>query len=261
MDMAKQKRSASVATSSTSKDKSPDSSPRVPQRDKIAFPLSIRQRDDLTEKQKQLLELILDRDTRVVFLTGPAGTAKSYLSVMAGLTLMHKRSVSDIVYVRSVIESASKSLGYLPGEAGDKMEPFLRPLRDKLEELLPANEVHLLVKDKRAEGCPVNYLRGASFNARFILVDEAQNLTLAELITILTRMGRFSKLILAGDPFQSDLTNGHAGGFAKLAALFSDEESRANGVHAFAFTKDDIVRSDLVRFLVGRFEQMPKAPH
>mgnify|MGYP001579767783 CR=1 FL=1 len=129
-----------------------DTSPHIPQRDKLGFPLSIRQRNDLTAKQQELIKLILDRDTRVVFLSGPAGTAKTFVSVLAGLMLMDKKAVSDLTYVRSIIESASKSIGALPGEAGDKLEPFLLPLRDKLDEILPKAEVDKLIKDKRAEG-------------------------------------------------------------------------------------------------------------
>lgn len=255
--MAKHKRKAALEATKGNGVATKDKSIKVPQRDKISFPLSIQQRADLTQKQRELIDLILDRDIKVVFLSGPAGTSKTYTAVLAGLMLLEKHSVSDMVYIRSVIESASKSLGYLPGEASDKMEPFLRPLRDKLEEILPKADIDRLVKEDRLLGIPVNYLRGASFNARFLLVDEAQNLTRSELITILTRVGRFSKLIVAGDPSQSDL-NGHSGAFQQLADLFNDEDSRANGVHYFSFTKDDIVRSELVRFIVGRIEQAPK---
>lgn len=224
----------------------------VHQRDKIRFDLSIRQRDDLTDKQKQLIDLILDKSTRIVFVSGPAGTSKTFVSVLAGLMLMQKHSVSDILYIRSVIESASKSLGYLPGEAGDKMEPYIRPLMDKLEELLPKEQIDQLVKEKRVEGVPVNFLRGASINAKFIIADEAQNFNKKELVTILTRLGKFSKLILCGDPAQSDI---HAkSGFQKLADLFNDEQSRENGIHYHSFTKDDIVRSGVLKFIVEKLE-------
>lgn len=236
---------------------SKDFSPKIPQRDKIAFDLNIRQRDDMTPKQCELLDLILHRDTRVVFVNGPAGTAKSYTSVLAGLTLLQKRAVSDIAYIRSTVESASKSMGFLPGEAGDKMEPYLRPLRDKLDELLPSGEVDRLVKDKRAEGIPVGFLRGASFNARFILLDEAQNLNAKEMLTVLTRVGRFSKLIVAGDPMQSDINGASA--FQRTFDLFNDEESRTNGIHCFSFTRDDIVRSPITRFIVERYERQGQA--
>lgn len=253
--MAKNRRK--VASEATEGKSIKDHSVRVPQRDKVGFALSIRQRDDLTEKQKRLIDLILDKNTRMIFLSGPAGTAKTFASVLAGLMLINKHSVSDIIYVRSVIESASKSLGFLPGASEDKMEPFLRPLRDKLDEMLPVNEVNQLVREKRVEGIAVGHLRGASFNARFIFADEAQNLTAKELLTLVTRVGQFSKLIVAGDPSQSD-ANGHSG-FQKFCDMFNDEESRQHGVHYFSFTKDDIVRSDLVKFIVGRIEEREAA--
>lgn len=256
-DMAKHRSKAAPETTGGSGVATIDKSVKVPQRGKIDYGLTIRQRDDLTARQKELIDLILDRDTKVVFLSGPAGTSKTFVSVLAGLMLMQKHAVSDILYIRSVVESASRSMGYLPGEAGDKMEPYLRPLRDKLDEMLPANEVNQLVKDQRVEGVPVGFLRGASFNARFIFADEAQNLDHKELLTVLTRVGRFSKLIVAGDPLQPDI-NGKSG-FAPLYKLFDDEESRANGVHCFTFTKDDIVRSGLVRYIVDRIERQAAA--
>lgn len=235
-----------------------DQSPVVPQRDKIAFDLSIRRRQDVTPKQQQLIDLILHRDTRVVFVAGPAGTAKSYTAVRGGLELLQKRSVSDLCYIRSVVESASKSLGYLPGEAGEKLEPFLRPLRDKLEELLPGGDVERLLKEKRAEGIPVGFLRGASFNARFILADEAQNLTREELLTVLTRVGRFSKLVICGDAMQADIGPARSG-FQKIYDLFNTEASRTHGIHCFSFTREDIVRSPIVRHIVEVFETQGSA--
>ncbi len=247
------------SSDSKSTDKNQDHSSQVPQRDKIGFELSIRQRNDLTEKQKQLIDLILDKNTKVVFVSGPAGTSKTFISVLAGLMLMNKHSISDILYIRSVIESASRSMGYLPGLAEDKMEPYLRPLYDKLEEMLPKTDVDRLAKEKRIEGCPVNFLRGASFNAKFILVDESQNLDLKEATTVITRLGKFSKLIMAGDPSQSDI-NGRSS-FLKLFDLFNDEESRANGIHCFSFTKDDIVRSGILKYIVTRLEQLTPSVH
>lgn len=234
-----------------------DFSPKVPQRDKISFDLSIHQRNDLTEKQKALIDLILEKDTRVVFLSGPAGTSKTFVSVLAGLQLMNKKTVSDILYIRSVVESASRSLGFMPGEMGEKMEPYVRPLYDKLEEMLPKPEVDRLAKEQRIEGIPVNFLRGASFNAKFIVVDEAQNLDSKEMVTVLTRVGKYSKIIVCGDPMQSDI-NGKSS-FQKTFDLFNDEESRSNGIHCFSFTKDDIVRSKIVKYIVERFENQNAA--
>ncbi len=234
-----------------------DRSPRVAQRKKIDFQLDIEQRRDTTPRQQELLDLILDRDTRVIFLSGPAGTAKTYMAVAGALHLLNKRGVSDIVYIRSVVESASKSMGYLPGEAGDKLAPYMRPLLDKLEELLPRDQVERLTKEKRAEAIPVGFLRGASLNAKVMIADESQNLTTKELVTVLTRLGRFSKLIVAGDPGQSDI--GTHSGFQTMFDLFNDEPSRDRGIHCFAFKSEDIVRSDILGYIVDRIEGRPPA--
>lgn len=229
-----------------------DKSPRVFQNDKIKFELSIYERTDLTQKQQELINIIEDKNTKVVFIQGPAGTSKSFTSIYAGLKLMNKKTISDIVYVRSIAESASKSLGSLPGEANDKMEPFLMPLRDKLEELLPKDQLNVLVKEGRIQGIPVNYLRGASINAKFVIADESQNFNFRELTTVITRIGKFSKFIILGDPLQSDI-NGHSG-FMKMFDLFNSQSSRDQGIHCFSFTKEDIVRSGILKYIVEVIE-------
>ena len=209
-----------------------DQSPSVYQREKIDFDLHIRKRTDLTDRQKQFIDLVMDKKTKLVFVDGPAGTSKTFLSIYCGLLLLNQHSVSDILYIRSIAESASKSLGSLPGEMDDKMQPFLMPLMDKLDELLPKGDVTRLIKERRVEGLPINYLRGSSFNARFVFADEVQNLSLKESITLITRLGQFSKMVLAGDVRQSDI-NGSSS-LPKLLDMFDDEESRAQGIHCFS---------------------------
>lgn len=258
--MSKKRRAdkaTSVINSPKSKDKGSDLSPKVPQRDKIDYPLNIRERNDLTEKQKQLIDLILDKNTKLIFLDGPAGTSKTFSAILAGLMLLNKHAVSDILYIRSIAESASKSLGSLPGTTEEKIMPFLMPLVEKLDELLPRPDVARLLKEERVSGMPINYLRGASFNARFILADESQNLNKKELTTLITRLGMFSKMVVAGDKDQSDI-NGMSG-FSYFFDLFNDEESRQNGIHCFAFTKEDIVRSGILKYIIGRLEERGKA--
>jgi len=234
----------------------PDTTPRVHQNSKIGFELQIIERNDFTPKQKELIDLIEDKSTRAVFIQGPAGTSKTFTAIYAGLRLMNRKSISDIVYVRSIAESASKSLGSLPGEANDKMEPFLMPLYDKLEELLPSNQLKQLVKEERIQGIPVNYLRGASINAKFVVIDEAQNLTFEEITTSITRIGKFSKFIIVGDPLQSDI--GKKSGFMDMFDLFNDEESRSQGIHCFSFTRDDIVRSGVLKYIIEKIESKPR---
>jgi len=234
-----------------------DKSPTVYQLPRIDFDLSIRERPDWTPKQRELIDLILDKNTKVVFVNGPAGSSKTFCAVYAGLRLLNERKVSHLQYVRTVIESASKSLGSLPGDEKLKMEPFLIPLSDKLDEFLPVQQKSRLLKEERVKGIPVNYLRGVSFNAQYIICDEAQNFCRREMVTAITRLGQFSKMIFVADPDQSEL-NGSSG-FLPLFDLFNDEESRKQGIHCFSFTKADVVRSGVLRYICERIEGLPRS--
>lgn len=233
--------------------KEKDISPIVPQRDKLKNQLSIIERNDLTEKQKVFLELVEQKESKIIFLSGVAGTSKSFISVLSALRLMNLKKVSDLIYIRSIVESASKSLGSLPGESDEKFAPFAMPLMDKLEELLPISEIKTLQKEGRIQAIPINYLRGANFNAKFIIVDESQNLDIKELTTAITRIGKFSKMIITGDPMQSDI-NGKSG-FKKMFDLFNDEESREKGIFCLEFDEKDIVRSEILKFIVKKLNE------
>ena len=229
-----------------------DTSPIIPQRNKIKNQLSIHQRN-LNDKQKQFLELATDKTTKIVFVSGPAGTSKTYMAVYAALTLLNQRRVSDLLYIRSAVESSETKLGFLPGEADDKMAPYLAPLMDKLIELLPKGDIDTLQKEQRISSIPVGFLRGLNWNAKVIISDEAQNMTFKELLTLITRTGEFSKVFILGDAEQSDI-NGKSG-FLKMISYFDDEESKANGIQVFRFTDDDIVRSGLVQFIVKKIKK------
>jgi phosphate starvation-inducible PhoH-like protein len=229
-----------------------DTSPIIPQKSKFRGTLSIYNRK-LTEHQNQFLELAKDKNTKIMFVSGPAGSSKTYLSVLHALKMIDEKRVSDLVYIRSAVESSDSKLGYLPGEADEKMAPYLQPLLDKLIELLPKNEVDVLQKDGRISSVPVGFLRGLNWNAKVIIADEAQNMTWKELFTLITRVGEFSKVFILGDPEQTDI-NGKSG-FVKMVNMFDDEESRQNGVHVFKFTEEDIVRSGLVRFIIKKFRE------
>lgn len=229
-----------------------DISPRVPQREKLRGQLELKPLQ-WTPRQQQFLNLALNKESKILFVSGPAGSAKTVLATYAALELINQHKVSDILYVRSAVESADSKLGYLPGELGDKMFLYGIPFMDKLDELLGKNDIQALQKDNRVQIFPVNYIRGMSWNARCIIVDEAQNLTQKELITVLTRIGKFSKCFVLADPMQSDI-NGKSGAFTKLQELFNDAESQKQGIYSYEFEDDDIMRSDLVKFLVGRFK-------
>ena len=250
--MSKAKRLAAKASSTPNPKFARDSSPYVSQREKLDWNLSIRERNDLTDKQKALIELVLDKQTKVVFISGPAGTSKTWLAVYCGLLLLQQRRVSHITFVRTIAESASKSLGALPGEIEDKISPYLMPLMDKLDELLPSSDTKRLMAEDRVHGLPVNHLRGASLNAQYIVLEESQNWTAKELTTALSRIGQYSKCVVIGDPMQSDI-NG-ASSFQPFYDLFNEPSSQEQGIHCVSFTKDDIVRSGILRHLIERIE-------
>ena len=233
--------------------KNKDHSPKVPQNDKIKSELKIIERE-LNDKQKQFLEIALHKDTKMMFISGPAGTSKTWLSVLASLRLLNLRRMSDIIYIRSAVESSDSKLGFLPGEASEKLAPYMQPLLDKLGELLPKSDVDYLMKDGRISSTPVGFLRGLNWNAKCIIADEAQNCSQKELVTLITRVGEFSKVFVLGDPDQSDI-NGKSG-FSKIMNVFNDEDSRKNGIFTFTFTEDDIVRSGLVKFIIKRINSL-----
>jgi len=233
-----------------------DTSPVVFQNEKLGRQIRIRQRPDLTEKQKEFLKIALDNQTKIVFVSGPSGTSKSFLSVLAVLELMNMKKVSDLIYIRSIVESSDNKMGYLPGDANEKLSPYLEPLLEKLEEMLDSSDINLLQKEKRIEAKPTGYLRGLSWNAKGIIMDEAQNSTRKELTTLLTRLGHFSKMFVCGDPLQSDI-NGKSG-FAEMCNVFNDQESKDKGIHVFYLTEEDIVRSDIVKFIVKKLQLYSK---
>ena len=193
-------------------------------------------------------------DVRMMFVQGPAGCAKTYLATYCGLELLCQNKVNELIYIRSAVESADQRLGFLPGAQDDKMAPYLEPFKDKLEELLSPVDIRYLQEGERIYGIPVGFLRGASYEQKFILVDESQNLTEKELITTITRIGENSKVFICGDAMQSDI--GSKSGFKNIINLFSDNDSKDMGIYNFEFTEDDILRSELVKFIVKKIKSL-----
>jgi phosphate starvation-inducible PhoH-like protein len=209
----------------------------------------------LSEKQKALLEIMLREDTKVVFVAGPAGVAKTFVSVMAALNILSKNKDSQILYIRSIAESAEKGLGSLPGEVEDKFCPFTAPLYDKIEELISPEHVVWLKKNNAVVAMPINYLRGASWLDKIVIADEQQNCSFKELTTLITRIGEGTKLFICGDFMQADIKNS---GFESMFNIFSTPDCAEQGIHTFKFGTEDIVRSGILRFIVSKLEQAQK---
>ena len=206
MKTTKGTKKTNSATSSTviKAERPKDNSPYVFQRDKISLELTIRELP-WTEKQKALIELFLHKDTKALFLKGPAGSSKTLTAMYCGLQLLNKKRVSDIVLVRAAIESSDAKLGYLPGDIDTKISVYMTPFQDKFNELLCKSHIAALERDQRLISCPIGFARGLHFAAKFVCVDEMQNLSRKEILLILSRIGEYSKVFLFGDPVQSDL--------------------------------------------------------
>lgn len=233
------------------KTKGKDQSEYIFQGKKLEIQLDIKVHHELSDKQKTFLETILDKKTNIVFLRGPAGTSKSYLAVLAALTALNAKTQSDILYIRSPVE-VGKTIGHLPGEFADKIGPYLAPLYDKLDELISKGEADMLVKTQKIAGTIPNFLRGQSWNCKYIIVDEAQNLSPIELKTIITRFGKRSKLIFLADEAQSDIKGKVE--FMRYFDMFNNPSSKEYGIHCLSFAREDIVRSPILGYILDRIE-------
>lgn len=205
-----------------------------------------------SEKQKTFLELALSDKAKIIFLAGPAGTSKTYMSVYAALNLLARDLTKEIIYVRSIAESAEKGLGSLPGEADHKFEPFVTPLWEKIDEMVLEQDSVWLKNSELLSAKPINYLRGASWADKLIVADEAQNFSYKELVTLITRIGENSKMFICGDFMQSDIKSS---GFRQMFNLFNDEESGDNGIYCYEFDNNDIYRSGILKYIILKLQQ------
>lgn len=208
-----------------------------------------------SDKQKEFFKIALHPDTKVVLVNGPAGTSKTLLSTYCALQLLNMKTISDIMYLRSAVESSDRSLGFLPGSAEEKLRFFNLPFLDKLEELLESTRVEKLEQEGRITMFPVNFARGMNWKAKCIILDESQNSTIKEITTVITRLGEGSKCFILADPMQTDIKQGEKQhGFEKMFKLFSDEESINQGIRTFEFGEEDVMRSALVKFLTKKLK-------
>ena len=207
---------------------------------------------NLSENQIDFLKTVLKDESKLIFLSGPAGTAKTYMAVYSALQMLINSDLEkEILYIRSIAESAQKNMGALPGSLDEKFSVFATPFYDKVDEMLDIQDIKIL-REKGLFNCiPVNYIRGSNWKDTVVIIDEAQNFSYSELVTSLTRIGEDSKIIICGDTMQSDITNS---GFESIFNTFNDEESLENGVICKQFGTEDIKRSEIVKFIVSKLQ-------
>jgi phosphate starvation-inducible PhoH-like protein len=232
-----------------------DTSPYVDKkRAKPTIELSIR---DLpwTDKQKRFFELAHDKTTRIVIVKGVAGTSKTLLAVHTALQKMKQKKITEIYYSRVPVESSIHGIGFIKGTADEKMTPYVQPLVDKMNELLPDPQIKALMGDNRIIGLPLGFLRGLNISNAVFIMDEAQNCRIEDFLLVMTRMANFSTLFVLGDIQQSDVRNS---GFEKVYNLFDNDKAKENGIHTFEFGKEDIVRSEILSYIIESFEDLRK---
>jgi phosphate starvation-inducible PhoH-like protein len=197
--------------------------------------------------QKAYLNNILKYD--INFGVGPAGTGKTYLAVACAVQALAEEQVDRIVLVRPAVE-AGERLGFLPGDIGQKVDPYLRPLYDALYEMLGFERVGRLMERHVIELAPLAYMRGRTLSSAFVILDEAQNTTEAQMKMFLTRMGFGSRAVITGDPSQMDLPGDTRSGLVHAVSLLSSVE----GVRVTRFTPSDVVRHPLVQRVVEAYD-------
>jgi phosphate starvation-inducible PhoH-like protein len=190
----------------------------------------------------------------LVFAEGPAGTGKTWLAVGHAVQLMEQGAVERLILSRPAVE-AGERLGFLPGDMRDKVDPYLRPIYDALHDFMDARMIERGMQTGLIEVAPLAFMRGRTLTRSCILLDEAQNATSMQMKMFLTRLGEGSRMIVTGDPSQTDLPPGQKSGLSEAVALLADLDV----VGRVRFSEGDVVRHDLVRQIVGAYERAARA--
>jgi len=203
-----------------------------------------------TQGNNQSIYIKTIRENDLSFGIGPAGTGKTYLAVAAAIEALQEQIVSKIILVRPAVE-AGESLGFLPGDLSQKVDPYLRPMYDALYEMLGFNQVNHLIEQKTIELVPLAFMRGRSLNESFIILDEAQNTTIEQMKMFLTRMGFGSKSVVNGDITQIDLPTDKVSGLKHAVEVLNS----VKGIGIINFNHSDVVRHKIVQDIVEAYEK------
>ena len=201
-----------------------------------------------TVNQQRLVDQYTRND--LIFAVGPAGSGKTYTAIALAVRALKEKEVRRIILTRPAVEAGEK-LGFLPGDMKEKLDPYLQPLYDALNDMIPAARLQKYIEEGTVQIAPLAYMRGRTLDNAFVILDEAQNTTLSQIKMFLTRMGRNAKFIVTGDVTQIDLPRRSDSGLTRAMATLSGIE----GIAAVEFDKRDIVRHPLVKHIVDAFER------
>ena len=220
-------------------------------KDVIVYNISGKPIKSRSENQQRLVDAYSKDD--MVFAVGPAGTGKTYLSIALAVKALKDKEIKKIILSRPAVEAGEK-LGFLPGDMKDKIDPYLQPLYDALEDMIPAVKLQELMEKHVIQIAPLAFMRGRTLSDAVVILDEAQNTTSAQLRMFLTRMGWNTKLIITGDMTQVDLPRGTQSGLREALRILGGIE----GISVVNLTQTDIVRHKLVTKIVKAYETSDK---
>ncbi len=201
-----------------------------------------------TANQRRLVEAFVGND--LLFAVGPAGSGKTYTAIALAVRALKEKQVRRVILTRPAVEAGEK-LGFLPGDMKEKLDPYLQPLYDALNDMIPAAKLSKYMEEGTVQIAPLAYMRGRTLDNAFVILDEAQNTTLPQIKMFLTRMGRNAKFIVTGDVTQIDLPRSADSGLMRAMGMLEGIE----GIAAIEFGKEDIVRHPLVKHIVEAFEK------
>jgi len=217
----------------------------------VCYSLSGRAIKSRSENQQKLIDEFEQKD--MIFATGPAGTGKTYLSIALAVKALKEKTAKKIILSRPAVEAGEK-LGFLPGDMKDKIDPYLQPLYDALEDMIPATKLQDMMEKHIIQIAPLAFMRGRTLSDAVVILDEAQNTTPAQIRMFLTRMGWNTKMIITGDMTQVDLPHEQKSGLREALRILGGIE----GIGVVEFNKKDIVRHKLVTRIVNAYEAYDK---
>ena len=226
------------------------STDRLPD-DVVVYSMSGRPIKARTANQQKLIDAYKQND--MVFAVGPAGTGKTYLSIALAVKALKEKAAKKIILSRPAVEAGEK-LGFLPGDMRDKIDPYLQPLYDALEDMLPQVKLQDMMEKNIIQIAPLAFMRGRTLNDAVVILDEAQNTTPAQIRMFLTRMGWITKMVITGDMTQIDLPHSQKSGLIEALHILNNVE----GIGIVNLDRSDIVRHKLVTRIVNAYEQFDK---
>ena len=221
-------------------------------KDVVVYNITGRPIKSKSENQQRLIEAYGKTD--MVFAIGPAGTGKTYLSIALAVKALKEKTAKKIILSRPAVEAGEK-LGFLPGDMKDKIDPYLQPLYDALEDMLPAVKLQDMIEKRVIQIAPLAFMRGRTLSDAVVILDEAQNTTTAQIRMFLTRMGWNTKMIITGDLTQVDLPHGVTSGLREAVNILKNVE----GISIIRMDEKDIVRHKLVTRIVKAYNEADKA--